>query len=225
MMTALVCHNLTKVYGRGALAETALAGLSMRFDAGECCMLLGPSGSGKTTFLSIVGCLLSPTGGTVEIDGRPIDYTKKGRLTKLRRKQIGFVFQHAQLLPFLSVFENLNIVGRNAGLSGKETKARIRSLLELLGIARYAHRKPDDLSGGQRQRVSIARAVLHRPRVILADEPTAALDWENGQAATKLLVDQAHQDGALLIVVSHDTRLIPLFDRTVHLESGKLRSA
>jgi len=224
-MAALVCHNLTKTYGRGALAETALAGVTIRFRAGECCMLLGPSGSGKTTFLSIVGCLLSPTGGTVEMEGLPIDYTKKGRLTRLRRKQIGFVFQHAQLLPFLSVFENLSIVGRNAGLTGKETKGRIHSLLEQLGIARYSHRKPDDLSGGQRQRVSIARAVLHRPRIILADEPTAALDWENGQSATKLLVEQAHNDGALLIVVSHDTRLVPLFDRTLHLESGQLRSA
>jgi ABC-type lipoprotein export system ATPase subunit len=224
-MSALICHNLTKVYGRGALAETALSGVTMRFQAGECCMLLGPSGSGKTTFLSIVGCLLSPTGGTVEMDGRPIDYTKQGRLTRLRRKQIGFVFQHAQLLPFLSVFENLNIIGRNAGLPAKETRTRIAHLLEHLGIARYSHRKPDDLSGGQRQRVSIARALLHRPKVILADEPTAALDWENGQAATKMLVEQAHNDGALLIVVSHDTRLVPLFDRTVHLESGKLRSA
>jgi ABC-type lipoprotein export system ATPase subunit len=224
-VSTLVCHNLTKVYGRGSLAETALAGVTIGFCAGECCILLGPSGSGKTTFLSIVGCLLSPTGGTVEFDGRPIDYTKQGRLTKLRRKQIGFVFQHAQLLPFLSVFENLSIVGRNAGLGGRETKTRIQTLLEQLGIARYAHRKPHDLSGGQRQRVSIARAVLHRPRVILADEPTAALDWENGQAATKLLVEQAHNDGALLIVVSHDTRLVPLFDRTVHLESGQLRIA
>jgi putative ABC transport system ATP-binding protein len=224
-MSALVCHSLTKVYGRGALAETALSGVTMRFEAGECCMLLGPSGSGKTTFLSIVGCLLSPTGGTVEMDGRPIDYTRQGRLTRLRRKQIGFVFQHAQLLPFLSVFENLNIIGRNAGLAGKETRTRIAHLLEHLGIARYSHRKPHDLSGGQRQRVSIARALLHRPKVILADEPTAALDWENGQAATKMLVEQAHNDGALLIVVSHDTRLVPLFDRTVHLESGKLRSA
>jgi putative ABC transport system ATP-binding protein len=224
-MSALACHNLTKVYGRGALAETALAGVTIRFQAGECCMLLGPSGSGKTTFLSIVGCLLSPTDGAVELDGQPIDYTKKGRLTRLRRSHIGFVFQHAQLLPFLSVFENLRVVGANAGLSRKETKNRIHSLLERLGIARYAHRKPDDLSGGQRQRVSIARAALHRPRVILADEPTAALDWENGQAATRLLVEQARHDGALLIIVSHDTRLVPLFDRTVHLESGQLRTA
>ena len=172
-----------------------------------------------------MGCLLSPTGGTVEFGGKSIDYTSKGLLTRLRRTQIGFVFQHAQLLPFLSVHENLSIVAKNSGLRGGDAKKRILSLLERLGISQYAHRKPDNLSGGQRQRVSIARAVLHRPRIILADEPTAALDWENGQAATKLLVEQAHNDGALLIVVSHDARLTNLFDRTLNLESGKLRDA
>jgi ABC-type lipoprotein export system ATPase subunit len=216
---------LTKVYGRGQLAETALSGVTLTFKAGECCMLLGPSGSGKTTLLSIVGCLLSPTGGTVELGGKSIDYTRKGLLTRLRRTQIGFVFQHAQLLPFLSVYENLSIVAKNSGMRDGDARKRIRALLDQLGIAQYAHRKPDDLSGGQRQRVSIARSVLHRPRIILADEPTAALDWENGQAATKLLVEQAHNDGALLIVVSHDTRLTNLFDRTLHLESGRLRDS
>lgn len=188
-------------------------------------MLLGPSGSGKTTFLSIVGCLLSPTSGIVEFAGSQVDYTKKTLLTRLRRTQIGFVFQHAQLLPFLSVFENLSIVGRNAGLYAKDTRKRILMLLDQLGMSHYAHRKPDDLSGGQRQRVSIARAVLHRPRLILADEPTAALDWENGQAATRLLIEQARNDSAILIVVSHDTRLCTIFDRTIHLESGQLSHA
>jgi putative ABC transport system ATP-binding protein len=224
-MPALVCENLTKVYGRGSVAETALAGVTATFQFGECCMLLGPSGSGKTTFLSVVGCLLSPSGGTVELDGTRIDYTNKRLLTKLRRMQIGFIFQHAQLLPFLSVFENLSIVAQNIGMPPGQAKKRIHEMLEQLGILRYAHRKPDDLSGGQRQRVSIARAVLHRPRLILADEPTAALDWENGQTATKLLVEQARTDGALLIVVSHDSRLTQYFDRTVHLESGQLRDA
>ena len=224
-MSTLACQGLSKVYGRGALAEMALSDVTVSFKPGECCILLGPSGSGKTTFLSIVGCLLSPTGGSVMIGGNPIDYARKGLLTKLRRSQIGFVFQRAQLLPFLSVFENLKIVGRNAGMPDRGLKERIRSLLEQLGILQYSHRKPDELSGGQRQRVSIARALLHRPRLILADEPTAALDWENGQAATRLLVDQARADCATLIVVSHDTRLTPLFDRILHLESGRLRNA
>lgn len=225
MIPAIACHSLTKVYGRAAIAETALDGISLSFPAGECCILLGPSGSGKTTLLSILGCLLSPTGGTVELDGKLIDYSEMRLLTRLRRTQIGFVFQHAQLLPFLSVYENLNIVARNAGLYGAPAKERVLGLLEQLGILQYAHRKPEHLSGGQRQRVAIARAVLHRPRVILADEPTAALDWENGQAATKLLIEQARSNGSLLLTVSHDTRLIPLFDRTLHLESGKLRDS
>jgi len=225
MVTALACHQLTKTYGRGDVAETALAEVTLDFQAGESCLLMGPSGSGKTTLLSIVGCLTSPTGGTVEIAGKKVNYNKKGDLITLRRTHIGFVFQHAQLLPFLSVRENLSIVATNAGLPTSDSAIRIQSLLGKLGILQYADRKPDNLSGGQRQRVSIARAVLHRPQIILADEPTAALDWENGQAATKLLIDQARSDGALLIVVTHDARLTHMFDRALHLESGKLCDA
>ncbi len=222
MVAVLACNNLTKIYGRGGAVETALTGVTLAFHEGESCVLLGPSGSGKTTLLSIIGCLSSPTGGTVEIAGKLVNYARKGLLTKFRRTQIGFVFQHAQLLPFLSVQENLNIVANNSGLRAGDAAMRIQSLLGQLEISQYAHRKPGDLSGGQRQRVSIARAVLHRPRIILADEPTAALDWENGQTATKLLIEQARNDGALLIVVTHDTRLTNLFDRTLHLESGKV---
>jgi len=225
MVTALACQKLTKIYGRGNVAETALAEVTLAFGVGESCVLMGPSGSGKTTLLSIIGCLASPTGGTVEIAGRPVNYNRKGMLTKLRRTHIGFVFQHAQLLPFLSVRENLRIVARNAGLAKGDATKRIQSLLERLGISQYANRKPNNLSGGQRQRVAIARAVLHRPQIILADEPTAALDWENGQAVTKLLIEQARHDRALLIVVTHDARLTRMFDRVLHLESGKVRDA
>ena len=225
MDTALACHELTKIYGRGDVAETALAGITLAFQVGESCVLMGPSGSGKTTLLSILGCLTSPTRGTVEIAGLPVNFNRKGSLTKLRRTQIGFVFQHDQLLPFLSVQENLRIVAGNAGLAKSEATKRIQSLLDRLGIAPYAHRKPDNLSGGQRQRVAIARAVLHRPQIILADEPTAALDWENGQVATKLLIEQARDDRALLVVVTHDARLTSMFDRVLHLESGKVRDA
>lgn len=224
-MVTLACHNLTKTYGRGALAETALAGVSLCFSGGEACVMIGPSGSGKTTLLSIFGCLLSPSGGHVEIEGKPVDYSSTGELVTLRRRQIGFVFQHSQLLPFLSVRENLTAVATNAGLSHKESSARLKTLLDRLGIGQYAHRKPADLSGGQRQRVAIARAVLHRPKIILADEPTAALDWDNGLAAMRLLAGQAKADGALLIAVTHDTRLVDLFDRVIHLESGRVRAS
>jgi putative ABC transport system ATP-binding protein len=222
MVAPLVCHDLTKTYNRGGVAEAALTGVSLQFPTAQCCALLGPSGSGKTTFLCIVGGLLSPSRGTVEIDGIQVNYARRSQLAHLRRRQIGFEFQHAQLLPFLSVYDNLRIVAANSGMRAGEFKARINHLLERLGIGPYANRMPHKLSGGQRQRVSIARAVLHRPRIILADEPTAALDWENGQAAVRLLIEQARDDCALLIVVTHDTRLITHFDRAIQLESGKV---
>jgi putative ABC transport system ATP-binding protein len=223
MVPALACHNLTKTYGRGVHAETALCDVSLAFAAEESCLLLGPSGSGKTTLLSILGCLLSPSSGAVEIGGRRVEYSSAGALGRLRRSSIGFVFQHSQLLPFLSVMENLTIVAENAGMPRGSSRARIRTLLERLGIAAYAHRKPAELSGGQRQRVSVARAILHHPRIVLADEPTAALDWENGQVAVAMLIEQAKAEGAMLLTVTHDARLIELFDRVIYLDSGRVR--
>lgn len=226
MVAALACHRLSKTYGNGNLAETALTDVSLSFEAGKNCVLVGPSGSGKTTLLSILGCLLTPTAGSVELDGYPVNFGSVRGLVRLRRRSIGFVFQHAQLLPFLTVRENLTVVAQNARIgSNSDCVKRIASLLECLGIARYANRKPSDLSGGQRQRVAIARAILHCPKVILADEPTASLDWENGQAAMRLLCEQAQSNGALLVTVTHDSRLLNLFDRVIHLESGRVRPA
>ena len=225
MAAVLACRDLTKIYGDDPSSAPALSGVNLSFQAGECCIMLGPSGSGKTTLLSILGCLLSPSRGSVEFAGAEVDYRSSSLLTRFRRTNVGFVFQHAQLLPFLSVHENLAIVLNNAQKSTKRQVDRIPELLERLGIAHCTHRKPHQLSGGERQRVAIARAVLNRPSVILADEPTAALDWSNGQAAVRLLIDQARHDGSLLIVVTHDTRLVELFDRVIHLESGKVRAA
>jgi putative ABC transport system ATP-binding protein len=222
-MVALACHNLTKTYGQGPLAETALARVSLTCDRGETCALLGPSGSGKTTLLSILGCLLAPTEGQVELDNQVVPHHRPGELVALRRHKIGFVFQHAQLLPFLTVADNLRVIAKNAGMPRRESSERIGTLTTALGIDAYRHRKPAELSGGQRQRVAIARALLHRPPVLLADEPTAALDWENGQAAIRLLIEQAKAAGSLLIVVTHDTRLIGLFDRVIRMESGRIQ--
>jgi putative ABC transport system ATP-binding protein len=224
-MNALACHNLTKTYGRGAQAETALRDVSLSFEADESCLLLGPSGSGKTTLLSILGCLLSPSSGRVEIDGEPVNFDSPARLVDVRRNTIGFVFQHSQLLPFLSVQENLAIVADNSGMPRREARRRIAFLLVRLGIAGYAHRKPAELSGGQRQRVAVARAILHHPRIVLADEPTGALDWENGQIAVSMLIEQTKSERALLLTVTHDARLIRMFDRVIYLDSGRVSPA
>jgi putative ABC transport system ATP-binding protein len=222
MGTVLQCEDVYHTYGRGDAAEPVLLGVSASFAAGEACVLLGPSGSGKTTLLSILGCMLQPTRGEVTVCGEGVDWRSPGRLTRFRRVHLGFVFQQAQLLPFLSVAENLEVVGRNAGLSPRPLARRIDELLERLGIAAMRHKKPGQLSGGQRQRVAIARAVLHRPSILLADEPTASLDWQHGREAVRLLVEQARAEGALLLTVTHDTRLLPLFGRTMRIEAGRL---
>lgn len=221
-MTAILeCHQLRHTFGRGATAEEVLRGVDIAFEPGQACVLLGPSGSGKTTLLSILGCLLTPTSGRVALRGQALNGAH-AMLEKIRRDELGFVFQHAQLLPFLSVKENLRIVGRNVGMKRAALEARIAELEKRLGLEGMLTKSPDQLSGGQRQRVAIARAVLHRPPIVLADEPTAALDWTNGQAAVRLLIEQARQDGSLLITVTHDLRLVPLFDRVLSMADGRL---
>ncbi|HET6880277.1 MAG TPA: ABC transporter ATP-binding protein [Pirellulales bacterium] len=221
-MSPLYCQNLTHVYGRGDMAETALADVSLEFEAGETCVLMGPSGSGKTTLLSILGCLLTPTRGELYVCGEAVHAAPRHKLTALRRKAIGFVFQHAQLLPFLSLEDNLLVIGDNVGLSRHELKDRIDRLLERLDIGRLRRRRPHEVSGGQRQRFAVARALLHGPKIVLADEPTAALDWRHGEEAVKLLIEEARSAGALLITVTHDARLARLFERELHIENGRI---
>jgi putative ABC transport system ATP-binding protein len=221
-MAILECVGVRHTFGRGELAEDVLRGVSVAFEPGQACVLMGPSGSGKTTLLSILGCLLTPTSGRVVLEGKAVDFTARGSLGRLRRDKIGFVFQHAQLLPFLTVAENLDVVGRNAGLSARAVGRRVGELLERLGIAAMRHKRPDQLSGGQRQRVAIARAMLNRPPILLADEPTAMLDWTHGEAAVRLLVEQARAEGALLLAVTHDARLLPMFGRHLSITGGLL---
>jgi ABC-type lipoprotein export system ATPase subunit len=222
MANLLHFDEIRHTYGRGELAEPVLRGVSASFEPGEVCVLMGPSGSGKTTLLSILGCMLKPSEGELAIRGERVDWRSPGRLTRFRRSHLGFVFQHAQLLPFLTIAKNLELVGRNAGLSAQTVADRIDELLERLGIAAMRRKKPHQLSGGQRQRVAIARAVLHHPPILLADEPTAALDRKHGEEAVRLLVEQARTERALLLAVTHDTRLLGFFDRIFHLDEGRL---
>jgi ABC-type lipoprotein export system ATPase subunit len=220
----LECQQICKVYGTGGLAEHALTGVSLSFQRGETCVLLGPSGSGKTTLLSILGFLLSPTSGELKIQNHVVDYRSQRALISLRRHLIGFIFQQAQLLPFLTMEENLKLVGKNVGLSNQEVTKSINEIMHALGIEHLKQKKPAEASSGQKQRVAIGRALLHRPAIILADEPTAALDWQNGETAIRLLVEQAKTHNTLLIVVTHDTRLISMFDRVLYIESGRIRA-
>jgi len=222
MKPVLQCTSVRHVFGQGELAEEVLRDVSATFQAGEACVLMGPSGSGKTTLLSVLGCLLSPTAGRLFIDGQEISLRSRGRLTSVRRDKIGFIFQHSQLLPFLSAVENLEAVGHNAGIRWAPLRHRIDDLFDRLDINGVRNKRPDQMSGGQRQRVAIARALLTRPPILLADEPTASLDWHHGEGAVRLLVDQAKAEGAFLLTVTHDARLLPLFHRRLHIEQGRL---
>jgi putative ABC transport system ATP-binding protein len=210
------------VFGQGKLAEEVLRSMSVAFQRGETCVLMGPSGSGKTALLSILGCLLSPTSGQVRLEGQVVNHGSPTALARLRRDKIGFVFQHAQRLPFLTVAENLEIVGRNAGLSVREVGWRTDDLLARLGIEALRARQPHELSGGQRRRVAFACALLNRPPIVLADEPTATLDWQQGETAVRLLVEQAEAAGAMVLAVTHYARLLPFFQRHLRLTEGRL---
>jgi putative ABC transport system ATP-binding protein len=218
----LRCAQISKTFQNAGNVERVLDGISLDLARGQSTLLLGPSGSGKTTLLSIVGCLLTPSSGELFINDDRIDFGNKDALVGIRRKQIGFVFQHAQLLAFLTVAENLRLVGMNASLSEEKVSAQISALSRQLHVQACLDKLPSVLSGGQRQRVAIARALMTNPSIVLADEPTAALDWNNAQAAVELLVQECRRRESTVLVVTHDIRLIPLFDRVLTLSEGRL---
>jgi ABC-type lipoprotein export system ATPase subunit len=221
----LDCRNISHAFGPRDASAPVLQEISLSCRRGEACALIGPSGSGKTTLLCILGCLLTPTAGEVFLNGAPVPYGRQRNLLELRRRQIGFVFQHAQLIPFLGAEENCRIVGRNAGVQESELGERVDALFERLDMVSARRKKPAELSGGQRQRVAIARALVHQPAVVFADEPTAALDWHNGRAVVELLIERTKEQNALLITVTHDLRLVPYFDRVLRIDSGRLSEA
>lgn len=209
-------------FGSGRNTTLVLNGVDLQFEGGRAYAIMGPSGSGKTTLLSILGCMCSPTRGEVWLDSRRVNYERKGELISLRRQSIGFVFQHAQLLPFLTIEENLSLVGRNSGMTRSDIRHRLSTLLRSLSIHDLCRAYPSQASGGERQRAAIARALLHRPKIILADEPTAALDWANGRHSVELLVEHARRDGAVLVIVTHDQRVADLTDNKFKIDGGRI---
>jgi ABC-type lipoprotein export system ATPase subunit len=222
MKSVLVCQGITKSYGSGDIVEQVLKRVDLEFSEGQASVLIGPSGSGKTTLLSILGCLLAPSDGSLLISNAVVNFGDKSSLTEVRRQKLGFIFQQAQLLPFLTIDDNLAVVGRNAGMEPADIQQRVDKLLERLQLLPMRHKFPTQLSGGQRQRAAIARALLHRPSIVLADEPTAALDWNTGRTVVELLLEQARLENAVLVVVTHDTRMLPLFDRVLSIADGVL---
>ncbi|MBP1999678.1 putative ABC transport system ATP-binding protein [Paenibacillus shirakamiensis] len=218
----LVLDQITHKYGDGESSLTVLNKVSLQVEPGELVAIIGPSGSGKSTFLSIAGALLTPTQGKVYVDGIDLSGLGEQELTKLRLQQIGFIFQSANLIPYLRVQEQLMLVGKLAGMDNKDAAIRTQELLQRLGLSERSKYYPDKLSGGERQRVAIARAWMNDPAVMFADEPTASLDGSRGHDVVEMLATLVKKEGKAAVMVTHDERVLPLCDRVLNLENGVL---
>ena len=221
-MPALEMKDVRKVYGTGDTEVVALDHATLTIGADEMVALVGPSGSGKTTLLSIAGGLLSATDGSVRVGPHELTSYGSKELTSFRRDSVGFVFQGANLVPFLTAKENLLVVAELAGRRGRTADERAEKLLEELGLAHRRNNTPPQLSGGERQRVAIGRALMNEPELVLFDEPTSALDSKLGEQVMELIRDEVKGRGTAAIVVTHDTRMTHYADRTVEIEDGRL---
>lgn len=221
--TGILIEGLRKRYGEGDTAVDALKGVEMKVIPGEVVGLIGPSGSGKSTLLKCLGAVIEPTAGKMTLGEQVIyqDGWKIPDLRILRRDKIGFVFQAPYLIPFLDVTDNVALLPMLAGRSNGESRRSALDILEALDVAHRAKAMPSQLSGGEQQRVSIARALVNRPPVILADEPTAPLDSERALAVIRILNQMARQYETAIIVVTHDEKIIPTFKRIYHIRDGK----
>jgi len=216
--------GLTKVYGGNGTAVHALRGIDLSISAGEFVALIGPSGSGKSTLMAIIGCLDSPTAGTYALDGQRVDGLSGSALAKIRNEKIGFVFQNYNLLPKASVLRNVELPMLYAGVGGRERRERAMELLAKVGIADKARQLPAALSGGQKQRVAVARALANRPKMLLADEPTGALDSKTGHEVLALF-QELHRNGNTVVLVTHDPSIAALAGRRVEIHDGLVRPA
>jgi putative ABC transport system ATP-binding protein len=219
---AVSCRGVTKEFGDGETRIQVLRGIDLQILSGEMTLLVGPSGCGKTTLISIIAGLLNPTAGEVTVLGQRPDALSGHRGVCFRGRNIGFVFQQYNLLPALTAAENAALPLLISGLSRREAVARATAILESVGMGAKARVLPSQLSGGQQQRVAIARALVHDPRLIVCDEPTAALDAHAGQIVMELFRCSAVQPGRAVIVVTHDNRVFHFGDRIIHINDGRI---
>jgi putative ABC transport system ATP-binding protein len=213
-------HGVERTFGSGHSATRALRGVSLSVGRGQLVALRGRSGSGKTTLLNIVGGLDSPDGGQVLVGGRDVTAMSERERMALRRGTVAFIFQSFGLIPFLSAEENVGIPLRISAISPKERDARVRMMLDIVGLAGHARQRPGELSGGQQQRVAIARALAGNPELLIADEPTGQLDSETAKQIMRLLWTVVRSEGVTALVATHDPNLIGLADRVLTLEDG-----
>jgi putative ABC transport system ATP-binding protein len=220
-MRAIETENLTKVYGEGENRVEALAGVSLKVERGGWVAVVGPSGSGKSTLMNLLGLLDRPTSGSYVLDGREVSGLRGGEVTKARRNLIGFVFQSYNLLPRQTALSNVELPMIYAGVYGAERKRRALEALERVELSDRVDHKPPELSGGQKQRAAIARALVNRPAILLADEPTGNLDTKSGEGILDLF-GELNTDGTTLIMVTHDMEVAARADRIVEVRDGRI---
>jgi len=215
-------ENLSTTFGQGSQAVHAVQDMSFETQPGEFIAIVGPSGSGKTTLLAMLGGLLTPTAGSIHVDGREVTALSESDRARYRRDEVGFVFQANNLLPFLTARENLLVIREIGGIGRKDGPRRADQLMEELGLTPRKNALATELSGGERQRVAIGRALMNDPQLVLVDEPTASLDSERGKAVVKMLLEEVKGRQKLGIMVTHDPAMAALTDRTLEMHDGRL---
>jgi putative ABC transport system ATP-binding protein len=223
-MSFLSANNITKTFTEGRNTVPVLKGISLGLERGEILSLEGPSGSGKTTLLSILGCILTPTSGSLSIDGREIDPAKPKRLPAIRKRMVGFVFQQFNLFPALTARENVQYALNIRGRTGRSARDEAERMLDAVGLSDRKDFLPRDLSGGQKQRVAIARSLVGDIPLILADEPTANLDTHTGEQILALFRDLAKESSRALLIVTHDPKVRSITDRTMVIRDGRIEN-
>jgi putative ABC transport system ATP-binding protein len=223
MSTLVDAKNITKVYHAGNVEVPALNGVDLQVEEGEFSVLVGPSGSGKTTFLNLIGALDTQTAGTLTVLSKDLTQLSKRERADLRLRSMGFVFQAFNLVPVLTARENVEFVLELQG-AGNERKKNAMEILDELGLAELANRRPNEMSGGQQQRVAVARAVASRPRLVLADEPTASLDGKSAEALLQMMLKLNKDHGTTFIFSTHDPRVVSYAKRVVNLADGLITS-
>jgi putative ABC transport system ATP-binding protein len=221
-MDVIELQDVIRIYKIGEVETYALRGVTMAIEDGEFTAIVGPSGSGKTTMLQLMGCLDRPTGGAVRFMERDVTKLSANKRADLRKGMIGFVFQFFALIPGLTAYENIELPLLLSGEKAAQRRERVHELLEAVGLSDRARHRPDQMSGGEQQRVAIARALATRPALVLADEPTANLDTENGRQVMEIMVRLNEETGTTFVFATHDPRVIPFARRVVELRDGQV---